>query len=263
MQICAALSLTCVILAQTSPSAVCPSPPCFSSFFFLHFITDFSCCQLFFCSHIHPPLPSLQHHRGIYFLHQTSWTSSFFSSWIQSFNFTPSLVPLPPPSPFFFLTSDDLWFLFSRAHSKALWEKTKKQGVNGGTMQGMDRNAGKQGKGALWENTLFAIFPKPTIFPGGWENRRGGRRELVGGRGSGTTRVTLLIRELRWDYVLQIRSVNTQVQKKTQTKWMNCDGVWLHMTSIVVYLFHFLQDKVTEGPLIPSARSLHNICLRP
>ena len=41
----------------------------------------------------------------------------FFPSRIQSFNFTPSLVLLRRHPLLFFLTSDDLWFLFSRAHS--------------------------------------------------------------------------------------------------------------------------------------------------
>lgn len=80
--------------------------------------------------------------------------------------FIPSSL-ISPSSHFpLYLTSDDLSFLFA-AHTVRHCGKNKE--VNGG----MDRRAGKRGKGALWENTHFAVFPKPTIFPGGWENRRG------------------------------------------------------------------------------------------
>lgn len=84
--------------------------------------------------------------------------------------------------------------------------KTKKMGVDGG--RGMEEQ-GKEGKGALWENNNFAIFPKPTIFPRGWENRERERR----GGGDRWERKRddpchPLILKLQWDYVLQIHSVN-------------------------------------------------------
>lgn len=51
--------------------------------------------------------------------------------------------------------------------------KNKNKEVWAGTVEGMDRNAGETRDGGTLRKHSFAVFPEPTTFPRGWENRRG------------------------------------------------------------------------------------------
>lgn len=104
---------------------------------------------------------------------------------IQSFNFTSSSLISP-----IFLAPDDLWFPFAEHTARHCGKNKKRGGLMAGEGKEWIEEQGNEGKGALWENTYFAIFPKPTIFPRGWEKRRRERRGLIVRRGSETTHVT-------------------------------------------------------------------------